>query len=156
MAKRRRNQEYIQWLFKRHKVLNQLAVAGCNDFVLVLDHLSSDFNIGKIFRSAEAFGAQSVHLVGIESFDPTPAMGAFKAVPAFFHDDFYRCHRMLKEQDRVLFTLEPEVEVPLTETELPVKAAFILGHEEYGISFDKADFPDVSKAAIIPSQLVDS
>ena len=113
-----------------------LATPGINDFIVILDHIKSDFNIGKIFRSADAFGAREIHLIGIEHFDPTPAKGAFKWVPAKFHDTIWTCHTELTTQGYTVFALEPSEGHKLTDIVLPKKAAFILGHEEFGHSFE--------------------
>ncbi|MFO7593918.1 MAG: TrmH family RNA methyltransferase, partial [Pseudomonadota bacterium] len=74
--------------YEKHRRRNLLAKPGEQPFVVVLDHLKAGFNVPKIFRSAEAFGAHEVHLIGIGPFDPAPAKGAFKKVPARFHEDF--------------------------------------------------------------------
>ncbi len=129
--------------YEKHRRKNILASPGTHDFVVVLDHLKAGFNVPKIFRSAEAFGAREVHLIGIGPFDPAPAKGAFKNVPARFHDDFDSCYRTLREQKYQLFALEPDCSNSLTNTRLPQKAAFILGHEEMGISFERTDYPEV-------------
>lgn len=130
--------------YEKHRRRNLLAEPGLRDFVVVLDHLKAGFNVPKIFRSAEAFGAREVHLIGIGPFDPAPAKGAFKNVPARFHDDFSSCYHTLREQGYQLYALEQDCANVLHDTPLPQKAAFILGHEERGISFERADFPEVA------------
>jgi len=134
--------------FQRHKRKNMLAVPGVHRFIVVLDGLKPTFNIGKIFRSAEAFGAHEVHLVGTEFFDPAPAVGAFKWVPARFHDTFDACHRDISGRGYRMFTLEPEDGPSLLDVSLPEKSAFIFGHEEFGISFDKNDYGDIGAIQI--------
>lgn len=49
------------------RVFSQIGVA--------LDHLKPALNIGKIFCSADAFGAAEVHLISTHFFDPAPAKG---------------------------------------------------------------------------------
>lgn len=129
--------------YEKHRRRNLLAKPGSSQFVIVLDNLKAGFNVPKIFRSAEAFGAHEVHLIGIGPFDPAPAKGAFKNVPAKFHDDFDSCYRDLSERGYRLFTLEPDCSNSIMTTALPVKSAFIMGHEERGISFDRKDYPEV-------------
>ncbi len=116
--------------------------------IIVLDHLKSGFNVPKIFRSAEAFGAREVHLVGIPPFDPAPAKGSFRKVPARFYDDFTNCHRTLVERGYELFLLAPGAAEPLSETPLPPQSAFVFGHEEFGPSFDRRAFPDLRTLSI--------
>lgn len=134
--------------YERERQRNVLAQPGVHEFILVLDHLKSGFNVPKIFRSAEAFGAHAVYLVGIGPFDPAPAKGSFRKVPARFFDDFAAAHEVLQQQGYQCFTLEPGCPHSLTTIELPRKSAFILGHEEFGISFEREQYADMGCIAI--------
>ncbi len=143
---RKARQSYRRNALKRYekdRLRNRLARPGPHDFVLVLDHLKAGFNIPKIFRSAEAFGAHAIHLIGSEPFDPAPAKGAFRKVPARFHDHFRDSHAELREAGYTLFRLEAGCADSLYTTELPQRAAFILGNEGLGITFEPARYPDV-------------
>ena len=42
-----------------------------------------------------------------------------------------------------MYCLEPATGAPLPKTALAVKSAFILGHEEFGLSFDPALYPEI-------------
>jgi tRNA G18 (ribose-2'-O)-methylase SpoU len=137
----RRNNALLRYQKERQR--NRLARPGVHDFVLVLDHLKAGFNIPKIFRSAEAFGAHAVHLVDIPPFDPAPAKGAFRKVPARFHDDFASCHRALREAGYTLYSLAADAPESLAQVRLPGKSAFIFGNEGLGLSFDPAAYPDI-------------
>lgn len=134
--------------FRRQKNANLLARRGAHDFVIILDGLKPAFNIGKIFRSADAFGAREVHLVGIDFFDPAPAMGSFKWVPARFHTHFENCHQDLSSRGYTLFTLDPVQGPSLPQVALPRRSAFIFGHEEFGISADITAYPDIQPLSI--------
>ena len=145
---RRLKREKALRRYEKHRRRNRLAKAGVHDFVIILDNLKESFNIGKIFRSADAMGATAVHLIGTEFFDPSPAKGSFKWVPAIFHDDFSSCYKELNEESYEIFTLEPDRGEYLNEVELPQKSAFVFGHEEFGLSFDKDDYPHLRQLAI--------
>jgi tRNA G18 (ribose-2'-O)-methylase SpoU len=134
--------------FLKHLRLNRMALPGPREFIVVLDHLKPNFNIGKIFRSADGFGAREVHLVGVDFFDPASAMGAFKWVPARFHPDFDNCYEFLHTAGYALFTLEPKLGQDLTQIRLPARSAFIFGHEEYGLSFDPTVYPRIKSLTI--------
>jgi tRNA G18 (ribose-2'-O)-methylase SpoU len=95
-------------------------------------------------------------LIDIGPFDPAPAKGAFQAVPARFFDDFAESYRSLKESGYELFTLEPIGGTPLCACDLPEKSAFVLGHEEMGLSFARSDYPDVCSLTIPLSGAVES
>jgi tRNA G18 (ribose-2'-O)-methylase SpoU len=141
---RKRRQEQLLRSYQKQRQRNLLARPGVHDFVLVLDHLKASFNVPKIFRSAEAFGAREIHLVNIGPFDPAPAKGSFRKVPARFHDSFTDAATALEAAGYQLFALTPERHSrPLTEASLPRRSAFILGHEEYGFSFDLAHWPRI-------------
>jgi tRNA G18 (ribose-2'-O)-methylase SpoU len=142
--------------FLKHKRINQMSPPGPRASIIVLDHLKPNFNIGKIFRSADGFGVREIHLVGIDFFDPAPAMGAFKWVPARFHPDFDSCYKALCSANYTLFTLEPKRGQPLVDARLPAHSAFIFGHEEYGLSFDPAAYPGVKTLTIPQSGRTES
>lgn len=134
--------------YKKDRQRNVMAQPGEHKFILVLDHLFAGFNVPKIFRSAEAFGATEIHLVNIGEFDPAPAKGAFRKVPARFHDNVADCFNELRERGYTLFTLEADKGQVLYESKLPLKSAFIMGNEEHGISFDYAEHPDIKILSI--------
>jgi tRNA G18 (ribose-2'-O)-methylase SpoU len=134
--------------YERHRRANLLAKRGPHDFIIVLDHLKPSYNVGKIFRSADAFGAREVHLIDINSFNVGPAMGSFKWVPACFYEDFEGSFQDLDKMEYTLFTLEADGDTPLPAAKLPKRSAFVFGHEEFGISFDKADYPGVQSLSI--------
>jgi tRNA G18 (ribose-2'-O)-methylase SpoU len=134
--------------FKKQRQRNVLASPGSHRFIIVLDHLKPRYNIGKIFRSADAFGAHEVHLVGIDFFDPAPSMGSFKWVPAKFFDNIDSCFQQLLEREYHLYLLDPSTDSDLTQIVFPRRSAFIFGHEEYGFSFDPLAYAHLSKVSI--------
>jgi len=145
--KRLRNwaeKQYAQHL--RHNI--HFATPGKHDFAIVLDNLKPTFNIGKIFRSADAFGARQVHLIGTDYFQTTSAKGAFKYVPAVFHDSFAQCYEQLISEGYSLYVLAPEAGSTLLEVTVERKCAFIFGNEETGVSFDHRDFPGIKTVNI--------
>jgi len=146
IRKENRRQRLLRYNKERQR--NLLARPGKHAFVLVLDQLKAGFNIGKIFRSAEAFGAAAVHLVNIGPFDPAPAKGSFRKVPAVFHETFASCHASLAAAGYTFFLLEPNGATSLCATPFPRTSAFVLGHEEFGFSFNTRDYPEMLKLSI--------
>lgn len=134
--------------FEREKALNKLAKPGQHELILVLDHLKPDFNIGKIIRSADAFGVREIHLVGVPFFHPGPAMGSFRHVPGKFFENFSDCYAYLKENDYTIYVFEPVDGVLLKDNVLSKKSAFVMGHEEFGVSFKKSDFEGIKTVTI--------
>ena len=134
--------------FKKHIRKNMLAEPGANDFVIVLDNLKPTFNVGKIFRSADVFGAREIHLVGIDFFDPASGKGALKWVPAKFFDTFDVSYSRLVKMGYTVFILEPALGDPVLKVELPEKSAFVFGHEAFGITFDPKEYERVERLTI--------
>ncbi|MEW7976446.1 MAG: TrmH family RNA methyltransferase [Candidatus Sedimenticola endophacoides] len=131
--------------YEKHRRRNLLAQPGAHPFVIVLDHLKAGYNVPKIFRSADAFGAAAVHLINIGPFDPTAAKGGLKSVPARFHDEFAQSYDALTREGYTPHTLEADQGEHLTGVRFPRKCAFIFGHEERGLSFDPGDYPGIRK-----------
>lgn len=138
----------IEKRYQKDRNRNLLAKPGVHDFVIVLDHLKAGFNVPKIFRSAQAFGAHAVHLVNIDVFDPAPAKGAFRKVPANFHETIDDCITVLLDDGYSLFALTAGENSSIVNQSLPVKSAFLLGHEETGFSFDINQHPDIQALSI--------
>ena len=145
---KRLERELVLKRFKKHQRRNFLAEPGVHDIAIVLDNLKQSFNVGKIFRSGDAFGVSGIHLVGTDFFDPAPAKGGFKWVPASFYRDFSACYERLVDLGYTIFVLEPGNNRMIDGEPLPKKCAFVFGHEEFGISFSKEDFPDVRGLSI--------
>ncbi|WPD21534.1 MAG: TrmH family RNA methyltransferase [Candidatus Electrothrix scaldis] len=124
------------------------AKPGVHECVLVLDGLKPDFNIGKIFRTADAFGVREIHLVGVQMFNPDPAKGSVRWVQFYHHSDFSSCYQSLRAQGYLFTVFEPGCSQLLGSCSLVKKSAFIMGHEEFGISFDRADYPDIEATSI--------
>lgn len=149
-------QQQILHRYERQRVRNQLAQPGRFPFVLVLDNLKAGYNVAKIFRSALAMGAAGVHLVDIGPFDPAPAKGAFRKVPARFHTNFAAAYQALQHADYHWFAFTPSADITLPESTLPARSAFVFGHEERGLSFSPTDFPAVQSLRIPQAGRVES
>jgi tRNA G18 (ribose-2'-O)-methylase SpoU len=147
-SKRRQSRSQALERYEKHRRRNLLAEPGTHQFVVILDRLKAGYNVPKIFRSAEIFGAHEIHLIGIGPFDPAPAKGGLKNVPARFHGQFDDCYHQLKESGYTFFSLEASSEQMLWEAKLPERSAFIFGHEELGICFDKKLYPDIQTLAV--------
>lgn len=135
---RKTERRKIETEFLKEKFVGRSAQPGCHDFVIVLDNLKPNFNLGKIFRSAYGFGARAVHVVGTRWFDPGPAKGALKYVPAKFFDSIEESFTELAREGYKIFVFDLGGTEELDRMELPRKSAFVLGNEGLGITFDCA------------------
>jgi len=145
----RTEREKVERRFLQEKYLNSArAKPGPLGLRLVLDHLKPSFNVGKIFRSADAMGVREVLLVGVPFFDPSSSVGSFRHVPARFFHSFGEAHAALKAEGVAIFNLEPETDQALPGAELPWDCALVLGNEGVGQSFKRSSFPDVGALRI--------
>lgn len=153
-AERLARQKQIEQRYLKNRQRNVMARPGRHSFALVLDNLKAGYNVPKIFRSVQAFSGAEVHLVNIGVFDTAPSKGAFRKVPARFHDSFEQAYLALRDAGYTLYALAADGEQELPRTELAEKSAFIVGHEEFGLSFSPADFPDVLTLSIpLPGEM---
>lgn len=108
--------------------------------VLVVDNLRSAFNVGSIFRTAECFGIDHLHLCGYTAKPDQDklkksAMGTDELVAWSWHARAEDCLRFLKEDGFRIFGLETHHDaVALDRFLFPrEKTALVLGNERYGI-----------------------
>ena len=87
-------------------------------------------------------------MVATNFFDPAPAKGSFKWVPAKFHAGFKSCYEELIDRHYTLFMMEAAGGEALPCISMPAKSAFIFGNEEFGHSFNKDDFNRIKSLKI--------
>lgn len=134
--------------FTKQKQRNVLAQPGPRELVIILDGLKPNYNIGKIFRSGDAFGVRKIHLVGIDIFDPAPAKGSLRSVPAVFDNNFANAYTALHNEGYKFYIFTPTANKSLEDISLPAKSAFIFGHEEFGFSFAPAAYEQLHPVTI--------
>jgi len=133
--------EYERHQFRKQRILSEHQPPGPFPLVLVLDNMKPNFNIGKIIRTANALGIREVHLVGIPIFDLRTCRGALKHTRTRSFESFDDSYDALAAEGYEFFGLAPDGEETLGSKSFPEKTAFIVGHEEFGLSFELADFP---------------
>jgi tRNA G18 (ribose-2'-O)-methylase SpoU len=149
--------QYMQKSYERQKLLNKIyAKPGPLPYVLILDHLKVDFNIGKIIRSAEAFGAQGIEIIGTNFFDPHPAKGCMKRVPWTMRKNFIESYQEYSQRGFTFYAFDPEATEAIHEVKFPDNSAFILGHEGFGFTFKKEHYPEIRWIRIPQLGLVES
>lgn len=143
LLKDAKRQQILQ-RYAHQRVRNRLAKPGRYPLAIVLNELKAGYNVAKIFRSALAMGTSAVHLVNVGPFDPAPAKGAFRKVPAYFHDGFDAARTAIGTSSHQWFAFSPDAEILLPEVTLPARSVFVFGHEERGLGFEAADHPDIT------------
>ncbi|MEW6408005.1 MAG: RNA methyltransferase [Patescibacteria group bacterium] len=108
-------------------------------FVLVLHNIRSRFNVGAIFRTADAAGINKIYLCGITPAPPHPkinkvALGAEKFIPYEKHWQTGRLIKKLKKEGHQILALEQSKKsAPYFKLKPNSKAALILGNEIKGL-----------------------
>jgi tRNA G18 (ribose-2'-O)-methylase SpoU len=145
--------QYMQKSFERQRLQSKLlARPGAYPFVVILDHLKVDFNIGKIIRSAEAFGAGAVDVVGTPFFDPLPAKGCLKRVPWTMCKTFFESYDRWSREGYTFFAFSADAPRALHDAPFPDKSAFVLGNEGSGLSFPREHYPAINYVRIPPDR----
>lgn len=117
---------------------------------LVLDNVRSMNNTGSIFRSADCFGVEHIHLCGITACPPhrdihKTALGAEDSLPWSYSAHTADAIRALKDQGYFICAVEQvEGSVQLGDFTLPEgrKTALVLGNETEGVAQEVLDLCD--------------
>jgi 23S rRNA (guanosine2251-2'-O)-methyltransferase len=123
------------------KTVEQFRESEKSPFVIVLDNVRSQSNIGSIFRTADAFVIESIYLCGITATPPhreiqKTALGATEAVAwKYFPKTIDAVNSLKKEGYKIVGIEQVEGSVALDEFEIEadIKYALIFGHEITGV-----------------------
>ncbi|MBQ8051279.1 MAG: RNA methyltransferase [Bacteroidaceae bacterium] len=118
--------------------------------VVVLDHVRSLYNVGSIFRTADAFRLEGVCLCGITARPPHPeihktALGAEDSVPWQYFERTEDCVRYLKQSGYTILAVEQCDKSTMLSSEFRVqssKLAVVLGNEVKGVQQQVVDMCD--------------
>ena len=111
-----------------------------NPIHVVLDNIRSAFNVGSIFRTADAGAAAHLHLCGMTAHPPhkkleKTALGAFDYVPWTYYERNRDCVDTLHAQGIPVIAIEiTDKSVPMTDYAWPRPAAIVLGNEVNGVN----------------------
>lgn len=106
---------------------------------VVLDNIRSAFNVGAMFRTADACAVHHMHLCGMSAHPPHPklektALGAFAYVPWTYYERTSDCLRTLKEQQIPCIAIEvTENAIPHVAFDWPQPVAVVFGNEVTGV-----------------------
>ena len=126
--------------------------------VLVLDNVRSAHNTGSAFRTADAFGVDTVYLGGITPVPPSPelhkvALGAEESVPSRHVDDVVALVRQLRADGYTVIAVEQtvhSVKLDAFHREPGRKYALIFGNEVEGVQQVVVDTADFALAPLVP------
>lgn len=115
--------------------------------VVVLDNVRSQYNVGAVFRTADAMRIERVILCGICCCPPNQeihktALGAEESVEWQYYKDTKDAVLALQSEGFTVYAVEQAHDsVTLEEAaeHLPPKIAIVLGHEVFGVQQDVVD-----------------
>ena len=123
------------------KSVEQFRNAKKSPFIIVLDNVRSMSNVGSIFRTADAFLAESIYLCGITGVPPHPeirktALGATESVVWKYFSKTSEAIAELKSSGyRIIGIEQAEGAINLKDfmAEKGIKYALVFGHEVHGV-----------------------
>jgi tRNA G18 (ribose-2'-O)-methylase SpoU len=106
-----------------------------NPFSVAIENFQHDFNIGSVVRTANAFNAEGVHVVGRRRWNRRGAMVTDRYLHVHHHPDVATFVAWAAEAELPLFGIDnlPGA-VPLETFELPRRCVLLLGQEGPGLS----------------------
>ena len=128
--------------YERHSVGKGNLIPRSIEMNILLDNLRSLYNVGSIFRTAEAVGISRIHLCGMTPTPDNPrlaktAIGAEKIVAWQHHKNGLSAAKTLLDNGFSLWAVEGGAEAtPLFETDISQntqKIALVIGNELAGV-----------------------
>jgi tRNA G18 (ribose-2'-O)-methylase SpoU len=104
-------------------------------FHVAIENWQHDMNIGSIVRSANAFGAAEVHIVGRRRWNRRGAMVTDRYQHVRHHEDVASFAAWARENDLPIVAVDNVPgSVPVDRADLPERAALMFGQEGPGLS----------------------
>ena len=106
----------------------------------LLDNVRSVWNVGSMFRTADAAGLGGLILAGMTATPPRPdmektALGATRTVPWSYQADAVAAARGLRDAGRPLVVLEQTPDAaPWDDFAYPFPHVCVVGHEVHGVN----------------------
>ena len=113
--------------------------------VVVLDNVRSAYNVGSVFRTADAFPVEAIYLCGITGYPPhkeiqKTALGATETVKWKYYKSTLEAIHELKGLGYKVYAIEQAEESAMLNTfkleTLNLKLALVFGHEVEGVQQD--------------------
>jgi tRNA G18 (ribose-2'-O)-methylase SpoU len=106
----------------------------------LLDNVRSVWNVGSIFRTADAAGLSGLYLAGMTATPPRPdmektALGATETVPWDYWKNPVECVENMQQRGIRVVAIEQTADaIDLEHWRIPFPCCFVMGHEVNGVS----------------------
>ncbi len=109
--------------------------ASRHPFSVAIENFQHDFNIGSVVRTANAFNAAAVHVIGRRRWNRRGAMVTDRYLHVHHHDDLVAFVGWADDQGLPVLGIDNLPGAVALETfELPVRCVLLLGQEGPGLS----------------------
>jgi 23S rRNA (guanosine2251-2'-O)-methyltransferase len=133
------------------KTIEQFRKTEKAPFIIVLDNVRSQSNVGSIFRTADAFLTEAIYLCGITSRPPhreiqKTALGATESVTWKYYPETLTALTELRGKGYKIIAVEQaegSVELQNLHLENDQRYAFVFGHEVNGVDQEILNFCDL-------------
>jgi len=122
-----------------------------NPVYIILDNVLDTYNVGAIFRLADAVAAQKVYLCGQTEKPPNPrikkaSINTWRWINWEHADDAVNVIKELRiknQELRILAVEQDKRSIPLSELKIDFPVAVVVGNETYGVAKEVLDIADV-------------
>lgn len=122
-----------------------------NPIYFVLDNVLDTYNIGSIFRLADAIAAEKIYICGESEYPPSSrihkaAVGTEEWVPWEKKDNVLQVLQVLKAKGIQIIAIEQDthsIPYSLLPNALQAPVALVVGHETTGVSCEVLDIADL-------------
>ncbi len=150
-CKHKMNKLIAKQLRKSEPSQEELAKIKRNPICLVLDEVLDTYNIGSLFRLADAIAAERVYLCGNMEYPPsrrihTAAVGVENWTPWEKINSASKCIDTLKQREVQIIAVEQDpraTSYKLLATKIKFPVAIVVGHETKGIKKEVLDLADI-------------
>ena len=142
------NKLSLEEISKQRLSTNEMAGVNRLPFYVMLDNIRSLYNVGSIFRTADAVRLEKIFLTGITGHPPRKeinktALGASETVPWEYHSDGIEMVRKLKLEGIPIVILEhTDNTFDYRKYKYKYPSCLILGNEVFGVREELLDLAD--------------
>ena len=112
-----------------------------NPIYFILENIYDTYNIGGLFRLADALAVEKIYICGESEIPPNhkivkASVGTYKVVPWVYKKTAIEAIQEVKAQHgelKVYAVEQDETSVPYNETEYEAPVALLVGNETYGV-----------------------